>query len=163
MNLIAVAQIIFFTTYWTIRFGKDGIPKSLSDDYYRLQAQGKAHYFDRFFYAFAIPMLAYGYYDYHAYTLMLLAIAGLFLILVPIAPFFRITKVSTWHYIGATGAIAFGFWGVTFEYWVNWIAFIPLVGFIVTVGVLKWQKVKNYTTWVEIAAVFWIFSRLIIL
>lgn len=163
MSLIAVFQTIFFATYWTIRFQKDGVPKSLSDDYYRLQAQGKAHYFDRFFYAFGASMWTYGYYDYHAYTLMILAMAGGFLIMVPIAPFFKIAKVSTWHYIGATGAIAFGFWGVTFEYWGSWIAFIPLVGFLVTVGVLKWRKVSNYTTWVEVAAVFWIFARLIIL
>ena len=109
-------------------------------------------------------MWFYGFYDYRAYTAILLVIAGLFLIIVPIAPFFKIAKVATLHYIGAIGAIGFGFWAVTFEYWDNKvIAFIPINVFIITVGILHFKKVSNYTTWVELAAAGCIYFRLLIL
>ena len=163
MNAIALLTIIFFTVYWWIRF-KQGVPPSLSADYYRLQAKGKSHYFDWFFYTVGLSMWFYGFYDYSAYTSILLVIAGLFLIVVPIAPFFKIAKVATLHYIGAVGAISFGFWAVTFEYWDNKvIALIPLEAFLIAVILMKLKKISNYTTWVELAAAGCIYFRLLIL
>ena len=165
MNYIALFNILFFAAYWSIRF-KNGVPPSLSADFYRLKEKGKSHYFDVFFYVTGLSMWFYGIYDEHysGYTLMLLAVAGIFLVVVPIAPFFKIAKVSTWHYIGATGAIVFGFWAITFEYWDNKIiSLIPIALFIVTVLIMKLKKVSNYTTWVELSAAACIFTRLTIM
>ena len=163
MNAISLLTILFFTIYWGIRF-KQGVPPSLSADYYRLQSNGKSHYFDWFFYTVGLSMWFYGFYDYQAYTAILLVIAGLFLIVVPIAPFFKIAKVATLHYMGAVGAIGFGFWAVTFEYLDNKvIALIPLASFLIAVILMKLKKVSNYTTWVELAAATCIYLRLLIL
>ncbi len=164
MNYLALFNILSFVIFWGIRF-KSGVPPSLSADYYRLQAKGKSHYFDIFFSVTGVSMWFYGVYHkyYHAYTLMLLAVAGIFLVVVMLAPFFKIAKVATWHYIGAYGAIGFGFWAVTFQYWSTpVIALIPLALFVGTVILLKVNKVPNFTTWVELAAAGCIFTRLLI-
>jgi len=157
MQYIALAQTLLFAIWWTIRFKKDGVPNSLSADFYRLREQGKQHYFDRFFFAMALPMWAYGYYDYKDSTQILLALAGFFLACVPIASFFRDKFTAVFHYIGASGAIGFGFWGLTNELWGEslWskvVACIPLAAFIAVCIVLRVRKVKNLTTWVEVAA-----------
>lgn len=162
MNLIAAATILTFIIYWAFRF-KEGIPPSLSDDFYRLKAKGKSNYFDAFFFAVGLSMLFYGVYDYKDITLLLLAVAGFFLLTVPIASYFKESDVKYWHYQGAFVAITLGFAAVTYQYWGELIAFLPLSVFILGVILLKVLKVPDFLTWLELLAAGCIFIRLTIM
>lgn len=162
MNLIALFTLLTFVIFWGIRF-REGVPSSLSDDFYRLKAKGKSHYFDAFFLIIGLSMWFYGLYDYKDITLMLLAAAGFFLMVVAMAPFFKVAKIATWHYAGAIMAIALGFAAVTFEHLGSIDTFLPLSVFVLGVILMKTMRISNETTWVEILAAIATFTRLTVI
>lgn len=147
MNKFVIFQSIVFISFLTYSWLRVGIKESISALWYALGKQ--SFLFTLFTWGVGLPMILLIITDqYSQLTDIFLFLSGAFLCFVGAATEYKERTTDIIHYVGATGAIVFGF-AANLSHNLMWQ---PVAMFIVGTILLKLFKVSNFTTWIEILA-----------